>query len=721
MTTYRLFPSTNGPSTGISYSGNFIAGVAFAVKGGGNWFNGYYMWVPSSTNSTAPVKCCLWSPTQATTGSVVSGSVVTSGTLTAGQWNYIPLPTPIQLAASLDSNLPLNGSAYIAAIGVNGNFPDTLSQFNSVSDVYANGITNGPLFAFSGGWQTSTKPPYSIQGQGLFSVANSDPTLAMPNQADSSGDGGSNFWVDVQISDTPPAGYQGSYRLWPNKADANPLVSGDAAYNYTIATEIKLTAPCTLNNIWYYSIASATTLATRCDVWDVNTGLSVASITSPSWKDATGASFTAGTHQSGSLGTWIQAAFAGGVTLPAGDYRVSVYNSNGSTDANWSPKDATSDYWGQTLHGVGYQGITNGPLSAPSWSNASSGYAYGGSGSDTPPWSSGGTTVAHAQSVFYEGSAGQTGVVGFPQLYAAVGVSSNQSQNYWVDLEVTPLPPVTDLPEILPGPTWLKVFKPWMNNPYPVNLGFPGPITVAPGITGSVNVQAITGTLTEVIAGIVSTNTVAALAGTVTETLTGLVSGVAVAASTGTVTEAIAGITSNVNVAAPLGTVTSGMTLTVATVSVTAQADVTTVTVNGITGLVNVAAPLGSVAGTAGPLGTVAIAAPTGSIQATFNGLTVNDTVSAITGSMTVTVNGLTANVTSASSGIVVVTANESVINIAISALTGFASYPVTIQGITAQVNVLPPLGTVIVPATYIVANWKARLIRSGVRGGLFD
>ena len=35
MTTYRLFPATNGPSSPVSYSGNFLCGVLFKVTSGG--------------------------------------------------------------------------------------------------------------------------------------------------------------------------------------------------------------------------------------------------------------------------------------------------------------------------------------------------------------------------------------------------------------------------------------------------------------------------------------------------------------------------------------------------------------------------------------------------------------------------------------------------------------------------------------------------------------
>lgn len=423
MTTYRLFPATSGPSSANSYGGNILTGVNFAVAGGGNWFQGYWLWVASNGN-TAATKCALWSVLSSTSGVLVPNSVVTSGTLTQGQWNYVPLATPLQLAPSYDSAGAGHGSAYLAAVGVNGNFPTTTSQFNS-GDVHSAGITSGPLVAYSG--TTGSNPaPYSM-AQGVFAVA-SDPSVTMPHQADSSGDGGTNFWVDVQVSTTAPSGYAGSYRLWPNKYDANSSVGGDSALNYTIGTEVHLTSGCTLDNAWYYSQSGAASLATRCDVWSISTGLSVASITSPSWLTASGSAASAG-------GGWVKAAFAGSTTLPAGSYRVTVYNSGG-TSGSWAARDASTDYWGQsTSTGAGASGITWGPLTAPSQPGASSGYVYNASdGAATPAYSSG--TAVSAQSVF-----GQLpgGGITYPQLYAPVGGSSNQAQNYWVDLEVTPL------------------------------------------------------------------------------------------------------------------------------------------------------------------------------------------------------------------------------------------------------------------------------------------
>ena len=83
------------------------------------------------------------------------------------------------------------------------------------ASTYGAGITSGPLTAFSSQGGTAAAP-WNI-GQGLFSV-NSNVTAACPFGVSSSG----NFWMDVQVSDVAPAGYAGSYRMWPSF----PLIPG---------------------------------------------------------------------------------------------------------------------------------------------------------------------------------------------------------------------------------------------------------------------------------------------------------------------------------------------------------------------------------------------------------------------------------------------------------------------------------------------------------------
>src|SRR5258707_434384 len=119
MTTYRLFPSTNGPAAAGAYSGNYLAGGSFQVTQWGMFFQGYWWWVCNSGQQTGAQKFALWQLSNNTTGQLVAGSVVTSGALTAGAWNYVPLPTPIPLSASIP---------YVASTGFvsSAGFPETI-------------------------------------------------------------------------------------------------------------------------------------------------------------------------------------------------------------------------------------------------------------------------------------------------------------------------------------------------------------------------------------------------------------------------------------------------------------------------------------------------------------------------------------------------------------------------------------------------------------------
>ena len=162
--TFRLFPSTNGPSSPVSYGGPFMAGVLFEVTAGGIWFDGYWWWVCPSGQSTAAQQFALWAVYNGGSGAaLVPGSAVTSRTLAAGQWNYVPLSTPIPLAI---------GACYNACTGFSGSFPDTDGQFGS-GEAYSAGIVNGPLSAFSD--QSGSLPAPFGMSQGVFSVARDRP------------------------------------------------------------------------------------------------------------------------------------------------------------------------------------------------------------------------------------------------------------------------------------------------------------------------------------------------------------------------------------------------------------------------------------------------------------------------------------------------------------------------------------------------------------------
>ncbi|HEX5494523.1 MAG TPA: hypothetical protein VFX70_08140 [Mycobacteriales bacterium] len=411
MTTRRLFPATNGPAGPASYSGPFLCGVLFEVTAGGQWFDGYWLWVPGTDGDTVARKFALWCVTGNGQATLIPSATVTSGTLTAGQWNFVPLAEPVQLAI---------GTVYNACTGweaVHG-FPDSNTGTDAANCYgtggHTAGITNGPLHAYSDITGGTSPDPYG-NVQGVFSASlGTDPAVHAPFQGSDS----ANFWIDIQVDDTAPAGYAGSYRLWPNNVAANVDTVPDSAVNYVLATEFALAEPCTLDAIWYFSPAGTAQLATACDVWSIDgpgTGTRMAGNAAPSWSGAAGSG-------------WISCAF-GNAVLPAGIYKVSVYNSTSPADG-WSAKDANSSYWGT---GAGGSGITNGPLSAPGVAGASPAYVFDGSGGgNTPPFSDGSGTTEPGQCTFAQPTVAP-GTDQYPYLYV-----DSLAQNYWVDIEVTP-------------------------------------------------------------------------------------------------------------------------------------------------------------------------------------------------------------------------------------------------------------------------------------------
>jgi hypothetical protein len=347
--TYRLFPSTNGPSSPVSFSGPFMAGIQFQVTTGGVWFDGFWWWVCPTGQSTAPQTFALWNVFNDNgAGNLIPGATATSGTLTAGQWNFVPLKNPIPLAV---------GACYNACTGFSGSFPDTTNQFGG-GQPYQGGITNGPLMAFSD--QTGSNPvPFSLP-QGVFSVAGSDPTAFMPENGNKS----DNLWIDLQVETNAPAGT--SYRLWPSYPTL-PGAAQSGPVPYTLATEFQLSQACTLDNIWFYSGAGAGDLPTRCGIWNVSSQSVVSGTdkTSPSWSGAAGSG-------------WVACSYSG-VTLPAGDYKVAAYYGGQN---KWF--QFVTGYWANG--GPGAAGISTGPLTAPNVANATSpGQSTYGEGSWTYP------------------------------------------------------------------------------------------------------------------------------------------------------------------------------------------------------------------------------------------------------------------------------------------------------------------------------------------------
>lgn len=429
MTSYRLWSSTSGPDAADSYTPGsaFISGLVFCVTGEA-WFEGYWWWVASGgspAQGTSPVKCALWNAYTNTTGTLVPGSVATSDTLIAGQWNWIPLasPIPLSLGGSSGMSPPVNGGdtgygmgVYIAAIGCNGPFPDTTNYWGASPDPGSNGITAGPLTAYSDTSGTMPSPSINISlHQGVFSTAGSDPSTTMPT----SQSGTDNFWVDVQVSDYSGAPQGASLRLWPNLVQPNPGTDGDNTVAVS-GTAFTLSRSCSLDKIWMFSPPGAAGFPTRTGIWNTDTQAEVSGTdnSSPSWLAPGGGAATAG-------GGWAYVDYSSaGVTLPAGNYAVTFYNGDGAliyAEAHNYFFAGTDPVGGASVGGPGHNGV--------SW----------GGGILTAPKVASGPTVNYDSGGTGPGNGVYRPAVtawGYPSNFES---SSDWGESRWADVEVTPV------------------------------------------------------------------------------------------------------------------------------------------------------------------------------------------------------------------------------------------------------------------------------------------
>jgi hypothetical protein len=368
MTTWRLFDGVSGrpgfgssgtvpPAAGAPFAAAYIAGNVFNVTKGGLWFQGYQWLVCASGVDTSGWKFALW---QVTTGAgaasadaahsfLVPGSVVTGGTLTAGQFNYVPVTVPLALAPN---------TAYCAAVGktVVTGFPDSTHQFGA-GNPYAAGITSGPLQMQV---TTSTLLADIKEVQSPFTTAGADPSVTLPatNNLDDI------LWLDVQVTDIAPAG--ATYRAWPNVGFPYPrIVTANDQSGYELAMQFSVSQPCAVQRIWHYSptgstadgSAVATVLPTRCNLWDVASQTIVpgSDNTSPAWSGAAGSGWVSVDYTTKNL------------VLSAGtQYKVSTFHAAG---ANWFGAVASVFGAGQWFG----SGFTAGPLTIPGSAAASPG------------------------------------------------------------------------------------------------------------------------------------------------------------------------------------------------------------------------------------------------------------------------------------------------------------------------------------------------------------
>jgi Domain of unknown function (DUF4082) len=386
VTTYRLMDGVSGrpgagssgtqpPASASAFSGNYLSGTSFQVTSSGLWLTGYWWYCCASGQQATAVDFALWQITAASTGTFVPGSHATSGTLTPGAFNFTALPVPIAL---------MPNTSYIAQVGYvsTTGFPLSQNQF-ATGDPYASGITNGPLNAPQVGAAVLHGFP-----QGSFSSANgADPTAGIANSSFND----SNFWMDVSVSDVPPAG--ATYRLFPSVP--TPVnQTPDTANNFTLANEFELSQPCSIERIWFYSQPGATQLPTEVGIWQIS-GTSLVPgthLVSPSWSGAAGSG-------------WISVSYSGVILNPGPKYKVSVFN-GAATPSIWNV--SFLQFWNI---GPGLNGITTGPLSAPNLASA----------------------AAPGQGTYHQGAS-----FAYPDTYDSTGTGDN----YWVDIEVTIAPTV---------------------------------------------------------------------------------------------------------------------------------------------------------------------------------------------------------------------------------------------------------------------------------------
>jgi hypothetical protein len=416
MTTWNIFPSTNGPASPASLTGSYIAGMMWTPKQSAKWLLGYRAWCCNTGQPTTPVKCALRNSLSPTTGdaALVPNSTATTGTLVPGTWNNALLPIPIPVAL----NAP-----YIACAAYNGNFPFTISQFGP-AEPFASGITQGPLLAYSDSslGATVNATPFTLP-QGCFTTAFSDPTS--PGATPASGNNSFNSWVDVILSDTPPAGFTGPYEGWPNMYNPPPGAALDTNQAFNVAHQFDLSQRCQVGRAKFWSITGAASLPTAVGIWDLNAQQLVAANMAPTWLNAlTGAPGAAG---GGKMTTVMPA-----VVLPPGQYAVSVFNSNGAAGA-WSPR-----VYGYFLTGDGANGLSWGPVTIPAQAQAKNAYVFQPNPASNPPYTNGSQQEPSNGRFFFNAFT-------FPNLAVDFNFSSGApagaiAEWFGIDLELTPVP-----------------------------------------------------------------------------------------------------------------------------------------------------------------------------------------------------------------------------------------------------------------------------------------
>jgi hypothetical protein len=317
----------------------FVSAIGFQVTEETIYFEGYWWWVCATEQSTAPQTFCLWQDTddldlQGDLGALVEASVVQSGELVAGQWNFVPLPEPIALTQYV---------SYRAATASPRYAPTTNGAFGS-GGVYAQGITSGPLFAFADSSSGNSNDVSFFQRSNCtWADGTLDPTSIYPGV----GSAGFNVWLDVQVTDQPPTG--ATSRCWPNQP--NTLYTPEAQLPFTVSTQMAVSQSAQVVKLWFMSQAGNGKLPSVCGIWDTATQQVVpgSQNNSPNWLLPNGSPATPGQG-------WVYCDYSNsGVVLKANhNYRVAA----GMFLAGYIWYSGAQGYW--LVAGGGYPSIGSG-------------------------------------------------------------------------------------------------------------------------------------------------------------------------------------------------------------------------------------------------------------------------------------------------------------------------------------------------------------------------
>ncbi len=353
MTDYRIFTGAGAPwppasappppAASTSFSSPIILAVGFTLSSYA-WYKGPSYWRAGTAAPGGAQKFALLQMTGAVPANpqaILAAGTITSGSLTAGQWNDTLLGTPVQL---------MPGVPYMVSTGLTGNFNFVTNFWTSGGG--SAGLVNGPLKFYKSGGDPYANP------QSLFTTGGTnDPTVTLPGTANSGFDAG----IDAIITDTAPTG--ATYRIYapgivPDGRGA--LLAGtDAA---TIAMQFAVSSSQRVTNIWHYSAPACTALPDDCAIYSVASQTAVVTVASATWSGAAGSG-------------WVRCTNLPATTLPAGSYKVAIHRA--STGPQWFT--AVDHFW---TTGNGSAGFTNGPLSAPNSAGSANGQ---GSFNNTTP------------------------------------------------------------------------------------------------------------------------------------------------------------------------------------------------------------------------------------------------------------------------------------------------------------------------------------------------